>query len=123
MEEIKSKLLIIDDEEVVLDSCTQILEGGPYYAATAMDGTFGLELVREFHPDIVFVDLKMPGISGFEVLEKIAEFDPTIVTVVITGYATVDSACCRICVLGTAGRCARPGRGRCSAAGRGLVGA
>lgn len=88
----KSKVLIIDDEEVVLDSCTQILEGGPYNAATAMDGTFGLELVREFHPDIVFVDLKMPGISGFEVLEKIHEFDPTIVTIVITGYATVSSA-------------------------------
>jgi two-component system sensor histidine kinase/response regulator len=92
MSETKSKILIIDDEEVVLDSCTQILEGGPYHAATAMDGTFGLELVREFHPDIVFVDLKMPGISGFDVLEKIFEFDPTIVTVVITGYATVDSA-------------------------------
>jgi signal transduction histidine kinase len=92
MKETKSKILIIDDEEVVLDSCTQILEGGPYHAATAMDGTFGLELVREFHPDVVFVDLKMPGISGFEVLQKIFDFDPTIVTVVITGYATVDSA-------------------------------
>ena len=92
MNEAKPKVLIIDDEEVVLDSCTQILEGLPYHAATAMDGTFGLELVREFHPDVVFVDLKMPGISGFEVLEKILEFDPTIVSVVITGYATVDSA-------------------------------
>jgi len=92
MNEAKAKVLIIDDEEVVLDSCTQILEGEPYHAATAMDGTFGLELVREFHPDVVFVDLKMPGISGFDVLEKIFEFDPTIVTVVITGYATVDSA-------------------------------
>jgi two-component system sensor histidine kinase/response regulator len=92
MKETKSKILIIDDEEVVLDSCAQILEGGPYHAATAMDGTFGLELVREFHPDVVFVDLMMPGISGFDVLEKIFEFDPTIVTVVITGYATVDSA-------------------------------
>lgn len=92
MDEAISKILIIDDEEVVLDSCTQILEGGPYYTATAMDGTFGLELVREFHPDVVFVDLKMPGISGFDVLKKIFEFDPTIVTVVITGYATVDSA-------------------------------
>lgn len=86
------KILIIDDEEVVLDSCTQILEGGDYEVATTMDGTFGLEMVREFHPDIVFVDLKMPGISGFDVLEKIEEFDPTIVTIVITGYATVDSA-------------------------------
>lgn len=92
MGEDKSKILIIDDEEVVLDSCTQILEGGPYQVATAMDGTFGLELVREFHPDIVFVDLKMPGIQGFEVLDKIHGFDPTIVAIVITGYATVTSA-------------------------------
>ena len=88
----KPKVLIIDDEEVVLDSCTQILENEPFHSATAMDGTFGLELVREFHPDIVFVDLKMPGISGFDVLDKIYEFDPTIVTIVITGYATVSSA-------------------------------
>ncbi|HEY44191.1 MAG TPA: response regulator [Anaerolineae bacterium] len=92
MGEAKSKILIIDDEEVVLDSCTQILEGGPYHVATAMDGTFGLELVQEFQPDVVFVDLKMPGIQGFEVLDRIHSFDPTIVAIVITGYATVSSA-------------------------------
>jgi signal transduction histidine kinase len=92
MVEEKSKILIIDDEEVVLDSCTQILESGPYHVATAMDGTFGLELVQEFRPDVVFVDLKMPGIQGFEVLDRIHGFDPTIVAIVITGYATVNSA-------------------------------
>lgn len=88
----KARILIIDDEEVVLDSCTQILAGGPYELATAPDGTSGLNLVKEFKPDLVFVDLKMPGISGFEVLEKIAEIDSTIVSIVITGFATVNSA-------------------------------
>jgi len=88
----KSKILIIDDEEVVLDSCTQILEGSNHQIATAIDGDLGLKLVREFQPDLVFIDLKMPGISGFQVLEKIREFDATIVTLVITGYATVGSA-------------------------------
>jgi two-component system sensor histidine kinase/response regulator len=88
----KSKLLIIDDEEVILDSCTQILENGNYQIATASNGIQGFELLQEFHPDIVFVDLKMPGISGFEVIEKIYAMDPTIVTVVITGFATVSSA-------------------------------
>jgi signal transduction histidine kinase len=86
------RILIIDDEEVVLDSCTQILAGRDYDVVTAADGTRGLNLIREFQPDLIFVDLKMPGLSGLEVLEKIREMDATIVTVVITGFATVDSA-------------------------------
>jgi two-component system, sensor histidine kinase and response regulator len=88
----KYKILIIDDEEVVLDSCTDILAGSNHDIVTATDGILGMTLVKEFQPDMVFVDLKMPGISGLEVIEKIRAFDPTIVTVVITGYATVSSA-------------------------------
>ena len=86
------KIIIIDDEEVVLDSCSLILEGGNYSVTTASDGTLGLKLVEEVQPDLVFIDLKMPGIPGFEVLEKITELNPTIVSIVITGYATVTSA-------------------------------
>jgi len=85
-------ILVIDDEEVVLDSCLQILGGRDYRVSTAANGERGLRLVQEAHPDLVFVDLKMPGISGMEVLEQIHAADPTIVTIVITGYATVDSA-------------------------------
>ena len=90
--ETKPKILIIDDEEVVLDSCKQILKGSGYQLEIANDGMRGVELVREYQPDLVFVDLKMPGISGFEVLEKVREIDATIVKVVITGFATVSSA-------------------------------
>jgi signal transduction histidine kinase len=86
------RILIIDDEPVVLEACSDVLASWPVTVATAADGGRGLELVEEFEPDLVFVDLKMPGISGFEVLERIRERDPTIVTVVITGYATVGSA-------------------------------
>lgn len=85
-------ILIIDDEEVVLDSCAQILEGSHYHIATATDGAQGIKLVQEFQPDLVFVDLKMPGMSGFEVLERIRTLDSTIVPIVITGYSTVSSA-------------------------------
>ena len=88
----KRKILIIDDEEVVLDSCAAILEGSDYQIATASDGQAGLKLLKEYEPDLVFVDLKMPGMSGFEVLAQIASIDTTIVTIVITGYATVSSA-------------------------------
>jgi two-component system sensor histidine kinase/response regulator len=88
----KAKFLIIDDEEVILESCTLILAHKDYQIMTASNGVSGLKLFEEFQPDVVFVDLKMPGISGFEVIEKIYELDPTVVTVVITGFATVSSA-------------------------------
>jgi len=91
-DEQRARILIIDDEEVVLDSCMDILEETEHEVETAKDGTLGLEAVDLFRPDLVFVDLKMPGISGLEVLEKIGEIDSTIVTIVITGYATVSSA-------------------------------
>src|SRR3972149_5666033 len=87
-----AKILVIDDEEIVLDSCKRILRGGEYEVATASDGTRGLALVAELQPDLVFVDLKMPGISGMEVLDRVAALDATIVTIVITGFATVGSA-------------------------------
>jgi len=87
-----SRILIIDDEEVVLDSCTRILKNGAYKIATATNGRLGLDLVKEFQPDLIYVDLKMPGISGIEVIEKIRDNDPTIVVIVITGFATVSSA-------------------------------
>jgi signal transduction histidine kinase len=90
--EIPARILIIDDEEVVLDSCKGILEGSGADIRTASDGTEGLRLVRDFQPDLVFVDLKMPGISGFEVMDAIQEIGPDIVSIVITGYATVSSA-------------------------------
>lgn len=89
---IEPRILIIDDEEIVLDSCCQILEGSGYATRTATDGSVGLRQVAEFQPDLVYVDLKMPGISGFEVLERIRALDPSIVAIVITGYATLASA-------------------------------
>jgi two-component system sensor histidine kinase/response regulator len=85
-------ILIIDDEEIVLDSCTEILANEPYTVVTANNGTLGLQQVERLHPDLVFVDLKMPGLSGMEVIERIRGLDPTIVTIVITGYATLSSA-------------------------------
>jgi two-component system, sensor histidine kinase and response regulator len=85
-------ILIIDDEEIVRDSCTLVLSKCDYRIYTAPDGNAGLKIVEEHKPDLVFVDLKMPGISGMEVLERLQKIDTTIVAVVITGYATIDTA-------------------------------
>jgi len=86
------RILIIDDEEVILDSCKQILRKENYQLTTVSNGELGIKLLKEFEPDLVFVDLKMPGVSGFEVLKKIQEIDPNIVSIVITGFSTVSSA-------------------------------
>lgn len=88
----KTTILVIDDEEVVLDSCTQVLAGPDCRVLTASNGADGLKLIDQAHPDLVFLDLKMPGLSGFEVLERIRTSHPLLVVIVITGYATVSSA-------------------------------
>ena len=85
-------ILVIDDEEVVLDSCTQVLASGDCQVLTAGNGAEGLKRLEEVQPDLIFVDLKMPGLSGLEVLERIRGKHPLMVVIVITGYATVSSA-------------------------------
>lgn len=85
-------VLVIDDEESIREGCRQTLEAGGYRALVAGDGNNGLKLVERIRPSVVFVDLKMPGLGGMDVLERIHEIDESIVSIVITGYGTVDSA-------------------------------
>ncbi|MGD2086916.1 MAG: response regulator [Candidatus Aminicenantes bacterium] len=85
-------VLVIDDEESMRDSCSQVLIKDGHHVETAENGTIGLDKIKTSTPDLVLVDLKMPGISGMEVLEAIKLIDPTIVAIVITGYANLESA-------------------------------
>lgn len=87
-----SSILVIDDEESMRDSCSQVLSKDGHRVDTAENGIIGLEKIKTFKPDLVLVDLKMPGINGMEVLEKLNVLDSTIVAVVITGYANLESA-------------------------------
>lgn len=88
----KGRILIVDDEEVIRDSCAQALEREGNLVKGAENGTAGLELLKEFHPDLVLIDLKMPGESGMKILEEMEAQDPMVIKVVITGYATISSA-------------------------------
>jgi len=85
-------VLIIDDEESIRDSCSQIVTKAGYAVETAANGGEGIEKIKTNLPDLVLVDLKMPGMNGMEVLEELKRIDPHIIPVVITGYGTIDSA-------------------------------
>ncbi len=85
-------VLVVDDEEWMRDACVEILQAEGYEVQAAADGPTGLELIRRSSPDLVLVDLKMPGMDGIAYLGSVKGFDPEIVAIMITGYATLESA-------------------------------
>jgi signal transduction histidine kinase len=86
------KALVVDDEEWMRDACVEILQPEGFEVMTAADGPTGLELMRRHSPDLMLVDLKMPGMGGIAYLESVKAFDPDIVAIMITGYATLEVA-------------------------------
>lgn len=88
----KVRILIIDDEEVVCQSCSRILGEQGYIIDAAQRGLEAFSLIDKHRYDILIVDLKMPGISGMEVLQKVKETHPEIDVLMITGYSTIETA-------------------------------
>ena len=88
----KFKILIIDDEDIVLKSCLRILKNDDYEIDTVYSGDEGLKRTNEKEYDIVITDLKMPGLSGMEVLATLRKNKPEVTMIIFTGYATVENA-------------------------------
>ena len=86
------KVLVVDDEEWMRDACVEILQPEGFEVMTAADGSTGLELIKRCSPDLILVDLKMPGMDGIAYLGVVKAFDPDIVAIMITGYATLEVA-------------------------------
>jgi signal transduction histidine kinase len=86
------KVLVVDDEEWMRDACGQILGQEGLQVMTADDGQTGLELASRNAPDLILVDLKMPGMDGIAYLGSVKALDPEVVAIVITGYATLEVA-------------------------------
>ena len=82
----QAQVLVIDDEESVRDAFVDALEGMPLVVETACDGREGLEKARSDPVDLIFLDLKMPGMDGVEVLRKIREADEAVPVYVITAF-------------------------------------
>jgi CheY-like chemotaxis protein len=87
-----ARILCVDDEEVILDSLRKILVLDGYSIDTVETGQEALGLVQTRDYDFVFTDLKMPAMSGTDVAKSVKHLRPDIDVVIITGYATVESA-------------------------------
>ncbi len=86
------KILIVDDEEIMRSSLSDWLKEDGYQVVALSDGYEAIDRVKAEEWDLAVVDLKMPKIDGLEVLKRISKIKPQLPVVIITAYATVDTA-------------------------------
>ncbi|MCK3682569.1 sigma-54 dependent transcriptional regulator [Maribellus sp. YY47] len=87
-----SRILVIDDERSIRNTLKDILEYEKYEVDLAEDGNKGLEMIRAGEYDIVLCDIKMPGLDGIEVLERMVVLAPDTPVVMISGHGNIDTA-------------------------------
>lgn len=88
----KANILVIDDDEAIRDSCSQVFKKDGKTVKTAKDGLEGMKLFKKEFFHAVLLDLKLPGLDGMEVLSRIKEENPKTPVIIITGYASIESA-------------------------------
>ncbi len=88
----KPSILVVDDELIVRDSLTDWLAEDGYDVSAVKNGKEAIKSIQEKDWDILLVDLKMPGLSGLDVLSRVKEINPEIPVIIMTAYATVDTA-------------------------------
>jgi DNA-binding NtrC family response regulator len=86
------RVLTVDDEQVVVESIRRVLTEEGYEVATSTSPRAGLELLRKDSFDLLLLDIKMPEMDGIEVLKAAREISPETEVLIITGYATIDTA-------------------------------
>ena len=87
-----ARILVIDDDAAIRDSLRMILEYQGYAVMLAATGEEGAALVEREAPDLVFLDIKMPGMDGLEVLQRITHLTDVTPIVVMSGHATISTA-------------------------------
>ncbi len=88
----KPRVLIVDDEERFRNTMCKLLAIRGLAATTAGSGTEALEKLRDDRYDVTILDVRMPEMSGVQVLAEIRKIDPEVEVIVMTGYASVDTA-------------------------------
>jgi len=82
-------ILIVDDEITIRESLSKWFELDGYYTDSAEDAYTALTKLKERSWDIILIDIRMPGIDGFELQKRIKNFDKDILTIIITGFSSV----------------------------------
>ncbi len=90
MEDIK--ILVIDDEKNILESIKMVLTYENYKVETASSGLDGIDLFKVLNPDIVLLDVKMPGFNGIEVLKNLKELNQFSEVIMISGHSGIEEA-------------------------------
>ncbi len=85
-------VLIVDDESGILDTLRILLKNSGYVVETAQGGKAGLEAMRSVSPDIVLTDIRMPAVTGIDILEVAREQDPEMPVILMTAQASLQSA-------------------------------
>src|SRR5512141_637785 len=88
----KSRILVIDDEAEIRRSVRMILEYEGYEVMEASSGPEGVAMAERESPDLVFLDIKMPGMDGLEALQRLKAANETLPVVIISGHGTVSTA-------------------------------
>jgi DNA-binding NtrC family response regulator len=88
----KARILIVDDEEIVIRSCLRILGDGNYETDSAMDGWEALKKIDENPYDVVILDIMMPKMDGLEVLQQVKERHPDVDVIMVTGLSQIQTA-------------------------------
>ncbi len=88
----KPRILVVDDEAEIRRSVRMILEYEGYDVQEASSGPEGIAIIERDAPDLVFLDIKMPGLDGLEALQKIRQTSETLPVVIISGHGTVSTA-------------------------------
>ena len=87
-----ARLLIVDDEKGIRDALAQVFEYEGQEVRVAEDGPDALLVANTFQPDLVFLDVKMPGMDGLEVLARLGDESPGSLVIMISGHGTIDTA-------------------------------
>ena len=89
---VQANILVVDDEKFITLSLKQHLEKEGYEVFTAESGEEGLEVFRTEIPDIILLDIHLPGISGLETLEAIRKINKEVIVVIITAHGDIETA-------------------------------